>query len=84
MNSTADMTNGRYVILENEQVPLAALQLPGDNAKPFTGIETASGPDFALPGYDTVAIPAETTGMVAPAVCIEHFTLSKTLSRGEH
>ncbi|MCL1810035.1 MAG: hypothetical protein FWG42_09775 [Clostridiales bacterium] len=113
---TTDMTNGRYVFLENEQVPLAALQLPDDNAKPFTGIETASGPDFALPGYDTVAIPAETTGvamallnpegntcwftfeividgtgepmfesgMVAPAMCIEHFTLSKPLPRGEH
>ncbi|MCL1981891.1 MAG: hypothetical protein FWG53_02205 [Clostridiales bacterium] len=113
---TADMTNDRYLFLDNEQVPLAALQLPDDNARPFTEIETANGPDYALPGYETVTVPAETTrvemallnpegnsclftfevvlkgmdaslyesGMVAPGMCIENFSLLQPLPKGEH
>jgi len=47
-----------YIGIEAERVPLAAPLLPDENAVPYKGETKDAAPLVALPGYESVTVPA--------------------------
>ena len=47
-----------YINLIDEPLPLAALLLPDENAKPFMGIESDNSFNYIVTEYDNISVPA--------------------------